>query len=129
MITQGGSSVNVSRVDLLEKLKTNREIHKADYAEAVIGYRIKLLEDLKAATIVAEKCTDVDLLNLRVPFSYPTSYLTNYDEIIDMMEASVDEIINLDSSSFKSFYKNEWSWSRSFNSTTTLYKSFANNVQ
>jgi hypothetical protein len=36
----------------------------------------------------------------------------------------VDDVINLDSESFKAYVKNEWSWSKSFDVTATMYKSF-----
>ena len=39
-------TISVNRVKLILKLKENRVQHKADYEEAVIGYRIKLKADL-----------------------------------------------------------------------------------
>ncbi len=126
MITQNRHSVNVLRKELLDKLRENVEIHKKDYAEACIGYRIKLVADLKKALVLAETVHDTKLHNLRaVAYDHPRSYENEYNEIIDMMEASVDDVIQLDSTSFKQYFKNEWSWSNHFNTANSLYKSVA----
>ena len=126
MITQGRHSVNVSRKELLDKLYENVAIHKKDYAEAVIGYKIKLIQDLKAKLAEVENSDPNDTLKInQVVFNRPASYENDYNEIIDMMEVSVDDVINLDASSFKSYFKNEWSWSGGFNASATLYKNAA----
>ncbi len=126
MINQGRNSVNVSRVALLAKLKENVAIHKKDYEEALIGYKIKLVADIKAALLVAEKASLEKIHLLAAPrYDYPRSYEAEYNEIIDMMEVSVDDVINLDATSFKQYFKNEWSWSSHFNSSATMYKAMA----
>ncbi len=126
MITSGRNSVNVSRIALLEQLKKNLAIHKTDYIEALAGYKVKLIADLKATLTKVESSTPEQVLNVSaVAFSRPISHEDDYNEIIDMMEVSVDEVINLDASSFKSYFKNEWSWSGGFNTQATMYKSAA----
>jgi hypothetical protein len=111
---------------LLEKLKQNLEIHKKDYIEACEGYKIKLAKDLEDALKVVQGTNPLQLKHLRaVVFNAPVNHETEYQEIIDMMEHSVDDTINLDSSDFKSYFKNEWAWSGAVNSTNSLYKSFA----
>jgi len=49
MISANQRSVNVNRLQLLECLKKNLEIHKKDYQEALVGYKIKLEADLAGA--------------------------------------------------------------------------------
>ena len=61
-----------------------------------------------------------------VQYDCPRSYESEYTDIIAMMEMSVDATVNLDMQSFKSYVLNEWSWSRGFAATTTLYKSYNN---
>lgn len=126
MMHSGRHSVNVSRKDLLAKLKENREIHKKDYQEALIGYQIKLTADLEKA-LAEVKTINVSRLNTLHAVSYdcPRSYDTEYRKIIDMMEVSVDDVINLDSQSFEQYFKNEWSWSDHFNNSATMYKAMA----
>lgn len=128
MITSGRNSVNVSRKDLLAKLKENVVIHKKDYEEALLGYKIKLIEDLNNKLKEVGNSTPETITKIHpVSFSRPASYEKEYNEIIDMMEASVDEVINLDGPSFRSYFKNEWSWSDSFNASATMYKNALSN--
>lgn len=127
MINQNSKSVNVSRKHLLEKLEANLETHKADFAEALIGYKIKLADDLQKALWAVEDSTPESVVNVAsVSFNPPRSFESEYIEIITMMQMSVDENINLDSSSFKSYVMNQWAWSASFNSSALMYKTIAN---
>ncbi len=124
-MTLGHRVVNVDKYELLEKLKENLEIHKKDYLEAVEGYKIKLLEDLTAAKAAVEGLQAAELKGLQaVTFNFPVSHEADYVEVIDMLEVSTDEEIELDSTSFRAYFKNEWNWSRGFEMTANLYKTF-----
>lgn len=125
MITANQRSVNVNRLQLLECLKKNLEIHKKDYQEALVGYKVKLEKDLTDALESLSSLKETELKGFNVEFQHPVSHENSYVEVIEMMEMSVDENINLDSQSFRAFIKNDWPWSINFNSTTTLYKSYA----
>ena len=128
MLTANSKQVNVSRSELIEKLRINLEIHKKDFEEAMQGYRIKLHSDLYDAYIAsAEHVTPEALQKIRVDFNYPVSHENDYNEIIAMMKMSVDENINLDMHSFKSYVLNEWSWSQAFNGLTSMYKTYNGN--
>jgi len=116
-------SVNVSRKQLLECLYENLEVHKREFAEAQTEFKERLLADLKKATEKVEGMTPEKLATFRFTFQYPQSHVAEYEGIIEMLEMSVDENINLDSESFKAYVKNEWSWSRGFEATKMLYKS------
>ena len=119
--SRGKQSVNVKRSELLEILKKNREQHKLDYAEAVEGYRgakIKALEDALEKVKTEEK---PEKTSLNVSLNKPITYVSEYTEVIDMLEMSVDEIINLDSDSFQAYIKDNWSWKRSFMASNSTY--------
>jgi hypothetical protein len=126
MITQHQKSVNVDRVKLLEIMKTNLAIHQQDYKEAVLGYKVKLLVDLQTAIMTVNEKTPDQLKGLTlVRFDFPSNHAKDYQEMIDMLEMSVDEHIELDSNSFQSYVKNRFVWSDSFNTSNSLYKQFA----
>jgi len=117
-------SVNVSRTELLAKLKENLEIHKREYEEALVACHTKLIEDLVRTTKNVEKMTDPrKLKNFRFQFAFPQNHTQEYIDVIEMLEMSIDENINLDSESFKAYIKNEWSWSGQFNTSKALYES------
>ena len=119
-------TISVNRVKLILKLKENRVQHKADYEEAVIGYRIKLKADLlDALSLLEDSNTDERLRRINVQFSFPSNYDKEYENAIAMLEWSVSENIDLDQSTFQQYIQNEWSWSRAFEVMNTTYKSFA----
>lgn len=115
-------SVNVNRTALLEKLRENLVIHEAEYAEALVECKQRLLSDLHIATQKVDRTDDpANLKDFRFQFRFPTNHAQDYRDVIEMLEMSVDENINLDSESFKAYIKNEWSWSRGFADTKALY--------
>ena len=123
MITMHSQSVNVSRVELLAKLRENLATHRVEYAEAVADYQDRLLADLKLATKKVSKIKDVqDLKNFKFSLPYPVSYEKSFTDIIEMLEMSVDETIELDAQSFRAYIKNEWAWRSQFDATRQSYK-------
>lgn len=130
-------SVNVSRLVLLDHLRANLEKYKAQYREAVSDYQtrlkleladavVSLQETLAAASV--EGISDKDLseihLKFKVNFNFPDDHESDYVEVIEMMELSVDENINLDSQAFRAYIKNEWSWTSSFTTTFLSNKAY-----
>lgn len=117
-------TVNVSRVKLLKALKENLIKHQADYAQAVFNYRLALQVDLTAALVQANDPKS-RLDKIKVDFAHPQSYASQYQQVIDMLEFSMDETINLDSQAFRAYVKDEWSWKGSFELTNSTYASKA----
>ena len=114
-----GRTVNVKRVELLAILKTNKELFVTEYNQALIDFKAKMIKELEVALKKAKKG---ELDKVQLILSPPSDYTESYQEVIDMMEVSVDEVINLDSEAFKAYYKNEWSWSNSFKTLVGSYK-------
>lgn len=115
-------SVNVDRKELLAALKKNLEIHRKDYEEALVECKDRLVKDLAAALEKAQGVKDPrKLRNWSFRFQFPQSHVRDYEDVIEMLEMSVDEIINLDQESFKAYIKNEWSWSAGFALTKSMY--------
>jgi hypothetical protein len=115
-------SVNVKRVELLEALKKNLEIHRAEYKEALVDFKTRLLEDLEAGAKHVADTTPAELAKFSVRINFPQNHEKDFEEVIEMLELSVDEHINLDSESFKAYFKNEWSWTHTFELMNASYK-------
>lgn len=113
-------SVNVSRTKLIAVLKENLKKHVGDYAKAIVNYRLALQADLTAAL---EQANDpkANLSKIKVDFSCPQSYASQYQQVIDMLEFSVDETINLDNQAFRAYIKDEWSWKSGFELANSTY--------
>jgi predicted nuclease with TOPRIM domain len=116
-------SVNVSRLQLLEKLKTNLEIHRREYKEAVSDFRTRLMTDLENAVQKVGTMSIPELRKLRIDIQPPANHERDYTEVIEMLEMSVDDNINLDSDSFRAYIKNEWHWQSRFSTLKAMYKS------
>lgn len=121
MFNRSSQSVNVKRVELLNILKKNREQHKLDYKEAVEGYRGAKIKILEEALDKVKKEEKPEKTSLSVSLNKPVNYVSDYTQIIDMLEMSVDEIIKLDSDSFQAYIKDNWSWKRSFMLSNSSY--------
>jgi len=115
MLTLRNKSVNVSRLALIGILKTNLELYREQYKEAITLYRDRLQYELEDALVIVKKSPLLvpELTKLSVKFNAPEDHENDYIEILEMMEMSVDENINLDSESFRAYIKNDWSWSAS----------------
>lgn len=121
--TNNTRQVTVSKTHLLEVMKQNLEQHRADYATALSDYHQRLIDDLKLALKKVSKVEDPSTLkkfNFNVPF--PENHEADYQEVIEMLEMSVEENITLDSRSFKAYVKNEWDWAQRFKTMTEMYK-------
>lgn len=115
MLHANNRSVNVSRIELITALKTGRERHEIDYATAAQDYEDAAVKFLTDALKRAKKG---DLSNITFKLPKPENHVADYDEIISMMERSVDETISLDSTSFRAYFLGEWDWKRGFDMAT-----------
>ncbi len=115
--------VKVEREWLLQTVTENREAHKANWMEAMAGYRRKCIEVLEE---------QVDLLKSnkirRVTFSEiaPENHLREYDRVIAMLKASVEDEIQLHSNEFENYAMDMWHWKEQWLSANTGYMSRGN---
>lgn len=114
-----GRTVNVKRTELLEALRKNKEVHLAEFKEATEDFKKALVAELQKNLKLA-KAEKLD--KLQISMYPPTDYSDQYQEVIDMLEVSVDDTISLDSEAFKAYYKNEWSWTGQFKMMAATYK-------
>jgi hypothetical protein len=118
MISLHQQSVNVNRVALLGALRKNREAHITAFQEAVDGYQEAMLETLRNTTKKVKR-GEVKELNVRLPA--PVSHEKDYTQVIEMLELSVDENINLSSDAFQAYFKDKWAWSEGFHALASSY--------
>ncbi|MCP1651661.1 hypothetical protein [Pseudomonas nitroreducens] len=116
MLHANNRSVNVSRVELISALKGGRERHAIDYATAAQDYEDAAIKFLSDALKRAKKG---DLSDIHFKLPKPENHTGDYDEIIAMMEQSVDSTISLDSPSFRAYFLGEWDWKRGFDLAMT----------
>ena len=115
-------TVNVRKQDLLETLKRNRAIHEKKFKDAIEGYRLVAIERLEALLEAIKAGGDVET-EVDMPDLKPESHVVDYDMAIMMVGMSVDDVIELRDFEFKQYVMDEWSWSRSFSSSSSSYSS------
>lgn len=123
MLSTRNKSVNVNRLKLLEALRINRAAHEKIFNLAFADFKSEKIRILEDALLKAQKesVEDSAKSNLCFNLTKPVNYLSQYDEVIEMMEMSVDENINLDSDSFQAYFKDNWAWKSSFAGSNAKY--------
>lgn len=116
--------VNVNRLQLIEALQAGLATHKVEYAEAMKDYEAAVIKFLEEATARAKSGNFTDLV-LRL--QKPENHTKDYTNVIELLEVSVDETIQLDSEAFRAYYKGEWGWKAAFGASATALKSYLGN--
>lgn len=117
-------TVNINKAELLAKITENRELHAAVYREALEGW--------KAATLQLLNYQVSELQDGRVPKLggwdlIPTDHTADYDQVITMLEMSVDDIIELDEEQFAQYVMDRWDWKRSWIANSAKFSETASN--
>ena len=121
MLTLRNQTITVNKNILLAKIKENLELYKSDYSETLQDDHLAIKKHLeKAITSVNEGDYSSDVIYFRI--NAPVDYTEKYQTVIDMLEYSTNEEIELDSPSFKAYIKNQWDWTDSFKAYSTSLK-------
>lgn len=120
--------VKVKRDELLAVLRENRERHIREYKAACVGYREVALARLEQSFQEARQAVNrlkegqtVAVVGFRISLSVPENYEKAYDQIIRMMEMSVDTEILLTASQFACFVMDDWEWKEEWAASIAQY--------
>ncbi len=121
--------VKVRRTELLEVLKKNRAAHVKEYDEACRDYRSAALlkidevfEEVRGQINRLKEGQTIAVVGLHFGLNPPVSHEKAYDQIIRMMEMSVDDEIQLTGSQFACFVMDDWDWKQQWAAGNTVYK-------
>lgn len=115
---RGLSTVRIRRDALIDKLKTNREGHRAIFDEAIQGYHDAVIKALEAALADAKagrKYTPSVFL------PEPQDHTDEYDRMIAMLEMSLDDELELSQKDFSCYALDDWGWKHDFINTSNSY--------
>jgi hypothetical protein len=115
--------VKVNKKELLDIVKNNKEKHTADYDESVIDFRNAVLKMAQENLRLAETGDVTAIAKIRSIPQMPVSYADSYTRAIRMLELSVEEVIEMDSTTFNQLVLDEWQWKQQFTTMTSSYKS------
>lgn len=118
-------TITVKKKDLIQVIKQNREKHLQDYNTAVLGYKIKVKEELEKKLKELERLTDSNFENfehyLKSISSKPTNNLKDYDVALGMLEITTEKEIQLDINEYRQYYLDEWHWKNVWTMSNTGY--------
>lgn len=132
--------VEVSRTDLLARLRTNREQHLKDYEEALAEYPEaftlavhdfrRTLNAFDAGAAVEKGAQGAvmrfqrKVMHTWNPPAHPTSYVDQYDRMIELMEVEVRDTIELSGREVACLMFDKWDWKEAFNAAVQSIKSY-----
>lgn len=120
MLNLNHQTVNVNRFELIIALKAGLIAHREQYVTLRAEYEAAVI---KFTTDAARRAKKGDFTNLVLNISAPKNHSGIYEDVIEMLEVSVDETIQLDKDAYKAYYKNQWSWSAGLEAMGAAYKS------
>jgi hypothetical protein len=112
------NTIKVSKAELIETLRLNRDEHQAIFDKAMDVYRDKMIEELEARIVEVKAGSKI-----RRGFSLPEpeNHVVDFDYAIEMLELDLDDEVVLTVAEFRTYYKNEWGWQQSFAGNTQSY--------
>lgn len=120
--------VTILKNDLLVVLRENRQNHIDDYKLACAGYRKAALakieevtNDLKAKINGLQEGQTIAVMGVSFGLPFPQSHEKAYNQIIRMLEMSVDERFVLTSGQFACFVMDDWDWKQEWGASNSSY--------
>ncbi|MCP4522138.1 MAG: hypothetical protein GY827_10680 [Cytophagales bacterium] len=108
----GGGSFNievtVKRTELIERLKRNREKHQKEFKQAIKLWQKDL--EKAAQSINYRKIHTYPAILEELQDECPVSFVSEYDDMIDMFEMAIKDEMILTSDAFRNFCRDEWDW-------------------
>ena len=108
----------VPKPKLLEILKENRETHLTAYKEAKTVWQKEALaemtKNLKTANVTGHIIQGNELTK-------PKHHTKDYQDVIGLLELSVDTTVMLSFSDYRKYVNDEWDWKRGFELANSSY--------
>jgi len=122
-------SVKVKRTELLQKIKINKEKHVKEYQETVANYILEAMKQIdeqieklvsRKAEIDAEETLELPHVSFRLPM--PQNHEKDYEQVIQMLQMSVDEELEIKADEFACYVMDDWDWKQDFLAVSANYK-------
>jgi hypothetical protein len=114
-------SIRVKRDTVLETLRKNKELHHAEYEEAIEGWIQKAKNKLN--TLIEQLNSDnAREVKFELYLPKPESFEKEYEKALKMLELEIRDEIDITKQEFDKFFLDDWDWKDNFLSNTTMYK-------
>lgn len=116
-------TVRMNKDELLQIVRENKEKHISEYNESVQDY-IDLVMKISKDNLTLAKTNDIKQISkIKHKPQEPVSYEDSYNRAIRMLELSIEDVIEIDSTTFNQLVLDEWQWKQQFTATISSYKS------
>jgi hypothetical protein len=115
---RGLTTVLLDKADLLEKVNINYAKHRTRFEDAMVGYKLKAIELLEEHV---QRIKDNAPEKVFVQLPMPEDHSRDYERVIEMLEWSQDETLELDESEFSTYVLDQWGWQEGFAQTYAMY--------
>jgi hypothetical protein len=115
---EGGSTITVTKEDLLTRLKANLVTHRNEFQTAFTAYR-KAAE--KALIKKLREVRHDETFDLSIPLPEPSDHSDDYERIIAMLEMCTEEKVFVSEQEFSQYVLDNWHWKTHFIDTNASY--------
>lgn len=112
--------VRINKEKLRDVVQENRNNHRDIFEKAIEGYRKAVINRLEQMIDDAKANRKI---NTFVNLTQPEDHTEDYDQVLEMLELSVDDTIELTHSEFAQYVQDRWSWSGKFMATSSEFLS------
>ena len=117
-------TTSIRKIELLNKIKENRDNHRKLFEEACEGYRTEAIKMLDEKLKLLKKKKSVKIwFNL----IEPEDHTDDYDRILKMIKMTVVDEIELTEQDFQRYVQDEWSWKEQW--TASNYNYFSDDTR
>lgn len=110
--------ITLKKVDLIARIKENKEKHIADYEEAIAAYRVEARKQLAEQKKALEKGS----LNIRINLITPIDKRDEYDKILEIFQWEIKEEVELTLGEFNEYVLDENDWAVASRMQNSTYK-------
>lgn len=111
-------NITVNKAALIDKIRTNRDEHRAIFDAAIEGYRRVVTEALEARIRILQ---DGKTIEQTIVFAVPVDHTEDFTRVLDMLEMDLEATVTIDEARYRMYVDNEWDWARNFASTNSGY--------
>jgi hypothetical protein len=114
------NNVKVKKVELLTRLQANRDSHYELFLKAQEGYRQDVIEELDKSLNDARSGKGLRVI---IHLQAPQNHTDDYDNVITMLQMSVDDVIEVAAHDFQCYVMDKWPWFQASTAVNTMYAS------
>lgn len=118
MHTHHNRTVNISKQQLINKLKENKATHVKEYEEAVEAFKVEAARQIKEAS---KSLKDGEFKNVRLNLTLPVNRAEEYDRVIEMFNWETSDQVNLTQDEFNEYVHDDNDRARSAKMSNSFY--------